>query len=51
MLKNKSFPLSRVYRRLEPGSVALVTIAHKGTANINPKALESNYFCRSNQRT
>jgi flavin reductase (DIM6/NTAB) family NADH-FMN oxidoreductase RutF len=30
----KSFPLSKVYRLLEPGPVVLVTTAHKGKANI-----------------
>ncbi len=30
----KSFPLSRVYRLLEPGPVVLVTTAQKGRANI-----------------
>ena len=29
-----SLPLSRVYRLLEPGPVVLVTIVHKGKANI-----------------
>jgi flavin reductase (DIM6/NTAB) family NADH-FMN oxidoreductase RutF len=33
MLK-KSFPLSQVYRLLEPGPVVLVTTAHKGRPNI-----------------
>lgn len=33
MLK-KSFPLSKVYRLLEPGPVVLVTTASKGRANI-----------------
>lgn len=28
-MTKKSFPLSRVYRLLEPGSVVLVTTAHK----------------------
>ena len=30
----KSFPLSKVYRLLEPGPVVLVTTAHKGRANV-----------------
>lgn len=30
----KSFPLSRVYRLLEPGPVVMVTTAHQGGANI-----------------
>jgi flavin reductase (DIM6/NTAB) family NADH-FMN oxidoreductase RutF len=30
----KSFPLSRVYRLLEPGPVVMVTTARKGRANI-----------------
>jgi len=33
MLK-KSFPLSKVYRLLEPGPVVMVTTAHKGRTNI-----------------
>jgi flavin reductase (DIM6/NTAB) family NADH-FMN oxidoreductase RutF len=33
MLK-KSFPLSKVYRLLEPGPVVMVTTAYKGRANI-----------------
>lgn len=33
-MSKKSFPLSRVYRLLEPGPVVLVTTAHKGKANI-----------------
>lgn len=33
-MPKKSFPLSKVYRLLEPGPVTLVTTAHKGKANI-----------------
>ena len=33
-MKKKSFPLSRVYRLLEPGPVVLVTTAEKERANI-----------------
>jgi flavin reductase (DIM6/NTAB) family NADH-FMN oxidoreductase RutF len=33
-MAKKSFPLSRVYRLLEPGPVVLVTTAHKGKPNI-----------------
>ncbi|MBI1888207.1 MAG: flavin reductase family protein [Nitrosomonadales bacterium] len=33
-MTKRAFPLSRVYRLLEPGSVVLVTTAHKGRANI-----------------
>ncbi len=33
-MAKKSFPLSRVYRLLEPGPVVLVTTAQKGRANI-----------------
>jgi flavin reductase (DIM6/NTAB) family NADH-FMN oxidoreductase RutF len=33
-MARKSFPLSRVYRLLEPVPVLLVTTAHKGNANI-----------------
>ncbi len=33
-MTKKSFPLSRVYRLLEPGPVMLVTTSHKGNANI-----------------
>ena len=33
-MTKKIFPLSRVYRLLEPGPVVLVTTAHKGKANI-----------------
>ncbi|HEX5363231.1 MAG TPA: flavin reductase family protein [Gallionella sp.] len=33
-MTKKSFPLSKVYRLLEPGPVLLVTTAHKGRANI-----------------
>ncbi|OGS82671.1 MAG: flavin reductase [Gallionellales bacterium GWA2_59_43] len=33
-MAKKSFPLSKVYRLLEPGPVVLVTTAHKGKANI-----------------
>jgi len=33
-LSKKSFPLSRVYRLLEPGPVVLVTTAHKEKSNI-----------------
>lgn len=33
-MAKKSFPLSRVYRLLEPGPVVLLTTAHKGRANV-----------------
>lgn len=33
-MAKKSYPLSKVYRLLEPGPVVLVTTAHKGKANI-----------------
>ena len=33
-MAHKSFPLSKVYRLLEPGPVVLVTTAHKGKADI-----------------
>jgi flavin reductase (DIM6/NTAB) family NADH-FMN oxidoreductase RutF len=33
-MTKKSFPLSGVYRLLEPGPVVLVTTSHKGKANI-----------------
>ena len=33
-MPKKSFPLSKVYRLLEPGPVVLVTTASKGHANI-----------------
>src|SRR5450830_1405662 len=33
-MSKKSFPLSKVYRLLEPGPVVLVTTAEKGRANI-----------------
>jgi flavin reductase (DIM6/NTAB) family NADH-FMN oxidoreductase RutF len=33
-MSKKSFPLSKVYRLLEPGPVVLVTTAAKGRANI-----------------
>ncbi|MBI5435890.1 MAG: flavin reductase family protein [Nitrosomonadales bacterium] len=33
-MTKKAFPLTRVYRLLEPGPVVLVTTAHKGKANI-----------------
>jgi flavin reductase (DIM6/NTAB) family NADH-FMN oxidoreductase RutF len=33
-MTKKSFPLSRVYRLLEPGPVVLVTTAHNGKTNI-----------------
>ena len=33
-MAKKTFPLSKVYRLLEPGPVVLVTTAHKGKANI-----------------
>lgn len=33
-MAKRSFPLSRVYRLLEPGPVVLVTTSRKGTANI-----------------
>lgn len=34
MPKKRSFPLSRVYRLLEPGPVLLLTTAYKGRANV-----------------
>ena len=33
-MRKRTFPLSRVYRLLEPGPVVLVTTARKGRANI-----------------
>lgn len=33
-MAKKTFPLSKVYRLLEPGPVVLVTTSHKGQANI-----------------
>jgi flavin reductase (DIM6/NTAB) family NADH-FMN oxidoreductase RutF len=33
-MAKKIFPLSKVYRLLEPGPVVMVTTAHKGKANI-----------------
>ena len=33
-MAERAFPLSHVYRLLEPGSVVLVTTAHMGKANI-----------------
>lgn len=33
-MPKKTFPLSKVYRLLEPGPVVLVTTAHKGKADI-----------------
>lgn len=33
-MAKKSFPLSKVYRLIEPGPVVMVTTAHKGRANI-----------------
>ena len=33
-MEKKSFPLSKVYRLLEPGPVVMVTTARKGRANI-----------------
>lgn len=33
-MAKRSFPLSRVYRLLEPGPVVLVTTAYKGRANV-----------------
>jgi len=33
-MAKRSFPLSRVYRLLEPGPVVLVTTSHKGRANV-----------------
>ena len=33
-MPKKSFPLSEVYRLLEPGPVVLITTAHKGRADI-----------------
>jgi len=35
-MRKRKFPLSRVYRLLEPGPVVLVTTARKGRANIMP---------------
>ena len=34
MMMKKTYPLSHVYRLLEPGPVVMVTTAHKGKANI-----------------
>jgi flavin reductase (DIM6/NTAB) family NADH-FMN oxidoreductase RutF len=36
MMAKRKFPLSRVYRLLEPGPVVLVTTARKGRANVMP---------------
>ena len=33
-MRKRTFPLSQVYRLLEPGPVVLVTTAHKGRANV-----------------
>jgi len=33
-MAKKAYPLSRVYRLLEPGPIVLVTTAHKSKANI-----------------
>lgn len=33
-MAKKTFPLSEVYRLLEPGPVVMVTTAHKGKTNI-----------------
>ena len=33
-MAKRTYPLSRVYRLLEPGPVVLVTTVHKGKANI-----------------
>lgn len=33
-MAKRTFPLSRVYRLLEPGPVALVTTAHRGKPNV-----------------
>ncbi len=33
-MANKTFPLSEVYRLLEPGPVVMVTTSHKGKTNI-----------------
>ena len=35
-MKKKTFPLSEVYRLLEPGPVVLVTTARAGRANVMP---------------
>jgi len=35
-MKEKTFPLSEVYRLLEPGPVVLVTTARAGRANVMP---------------
>ena len=35
-MPKRSFPLSRVYRLLEPGPVVLVTTARAGRANVMP---------------
>jgi len=32
-MAKKAFPLSKVYRLLEPGPVVLVTTAHKGNGS------------------
>ncbi|MFZ2524261.1 MAG: flavin reductase, partial [Candidatus Ferrigenium altingense] len=33
-MAKKTYPLSQVYRLLEPGPVVLMTTAHKGKVNI-----------------
>ena len=35
-MKKKTFPLSEVYRLLEPGPVVLVTTVRAGRANVMP---------------
>lgn len=35
-MAKRSFPLSRVYRLLEPGPVVLLTTTHKGSPNVMP---------------
>jgi flavin reductase (DIM6/NTAB) family NADH-FMN oxidoreductase RutF len=37
-MARRSFPLSEVYRLLEPGPVVLLTTAHKGRANVMPQS-------------
>ena len=37
-MARRSFPLSEVYRLLEPGPVVLLSTAHKGRANVMPQS-------------
>ena len=37
-MARRSFPLSEVYRLLEPGPVVLITTARKGRANVMPQS-------------